>query len=74
MECLDLAFNDQPALGVSLNKANLPLEGEVPVVSPPNVEEVGMGVPSMVDTTPAPPPEQETTIDRVLVSTYVLPL
>ena len=45
VESLDLASNDQPALGVCLNKANTPLEEGVPVASPPNVEEVGMGAP-----------------------------
>ena len=74
MECPDLASNDQPALGISLNKANIPLEREVPVVSPLSVEEVGMGVPSGVVTAPTSSPEQETIADRVLVSTYVPPL
>ena len=39
----DLAFNDQSTLGVCLNEANIPLEGEVPAARPPNAEEVRMG-------------------------------
>ena len=34
----DLASNDQPTLGVCLNEANIPLEGEVPAVIPPSVK------------------------------------
>ena len=77
----DLASNDQSALGVCLNEANIPLEGEVPVVSPPSVEEVGMGAPLGVVIAPAPPPKpigagpsKKRFPDRVIVSTYVPPL
>ena len=52
----DLDSNDQPALGVCLNEENIPLEGEVLVVSPPKVEEVGMGAPSVVVIALASPP------------------
>ena len=51
-----LASNDQPALGVYLNKANTPLEEGVSTASPPNVEDVGMGAPSGVVIAPAPSP------------------
>ena len=54
---LDLASNDQPYLGVYLNEVNIPLEGEAPVVSPLNVEEVRMGAPSGVVITPASLPK-----------------
>ena len=43
LESLDLASNDQPALGVCLNEANTPPKEGVLVASPPNVEEVGIG-------------------------------
>ena len=81
MESLDLASSDQPALGACLNEANTPLEEGVPVVSPPNVEEVRMGAPSGVVTAPTPPPKsigaepsKKRLLDRVLVSMYVSPL
>ena len=77
----DLASNDQTTLGVSLNEANIPLEGEVPVVRPPNVEEVRMGAPSGVVIAPASSPKPTGTgpikkrfPDRVIISTYVPPL
>ena len=73
--------NDQPALGICLNKANMPLDGEVPTVSPPSVEEVGLGAPSGVVIAPTPPPKptsagprKKRLPDRLLVSTYVPPL
>ena len=50
---LNLASNDQPALGVCLKEANIPLEGEVSAVRSLNVEEVRMGAPSWVAITPA---------------------
>ena len=75
-----MASNDQPAYGVYLNEVNIPMEGEVSIVSPLDVEEVGMGAPSGVVITPTSPP-RPTSIgpskkrfpDRVIVSTYVLP-
>ena len=77
----DLASNDQSTLGVCLNKENIPLEGEVPTVSLPNVEEVGMGVPLGVVIAPASPPRltsigpsKKRLLDQVIVSMYVLPL
>ena len=77
----DLASNDQLALGVCLNEENIPLEWEVLVVSPSNVEEVGMGTPSRVVIAPASPPRptgagpsKKRFLDRIIVSTYVLPL
>ena len=77
----DLASNDQSALGVCLNKENMPLEGEVLIVSPSNVEEVGMGALSGVVIAPTSPPRPIGTgpskkrfLDRVIVSTYVPPL
>ena len=67
-------------LGVCLNEANIPLEGEVPTVSLPSVEEVGMGAPSrvVIAITPLPKPtdaepNKKRLLDRVLVSTYVPP-
>ena len=76
-----MASNDQSALGVCLNEANIPLEGEVSAVSPPSVEEVGMGVPSRVVIPPASQPRptsvgpsKKRLPDRVLVSMYVPPL
>ena len=81
MESPNLASKDQLALGVCLNEANTPLEEGVLVASPPNVEEVGMGAPSGVVTALAPSvkstgarPSKKRLPDRVLVSTYVLPL
>ena len=81
MESLDLASSDQLALGACLNEANTPLEEGVPVASPPNVEEVGMGAPLGVVSAPTPPPmsigagpSKKRLPDQVLVSTYVLPL
>ena len=81
VESPDLASNDQLALGVCLDEANIPLEGEVPVVSPPSAEEVGMGAPSRVIIGLAPSPKpigaepsKKRLPDRVLVSTYVLPM
>ena len=81
MESPNLASNDKPALWVSLNVANMPLEWEVPAVSPPSVEEVGMGVPLGVVIALAPPPKptvarpsKKRLPDWVLVSTYVPPL
>ena len=81
MESLDIASNDQLALGVCLNKANTPLEEGVQAVSPPNVEEVGMGAPSRVVTALAPSPKsidagpsKKRLPDQVLVSMYVSPL
>ena len=77
----DLASNDQPALGVCLNEANIPLEGEVPEVSPLNVEEVGIGAPSGVVIALASPPKptgaglsKKRFLDQVIVNTYVPPL
>ena len=81
MESLDLASSDQSALGACLNEANTPLEEGVPVASPPNVKDFGMGAPSRVVTAPTPPPKsigagpsKNRLPDRVLVSTYVSPL
>ena len=81
MESLDLASNDQSALGVCLNEANTPLEEGVQAASPSNVEEVGMGAPSRVVTAPAPLPKSIGTRlskkwlpNQVMVSTYVPPL
>ena len=57
------------------------MEGEVLTVSPPNVEEVGMGAPSGVvialASSPRPTgfgPSKKRFPDRVIVSTYVSPL
>ena len=73
--------NDQPALGVSVNEANTPLEEGVVVASPPSVEEVGMGAPLRVATAPVPSPKptgaspsKKRLPDQVLVSMYVPPL
>ena len=77
----DLASNDQSALGVFLNEANIPLEGEVPAVRPPNVEEVRMSAPSGVVIAPASlprltaaGPSKKRLLDWVIVNTYVPPL
>ena len=76
-----LAFDDQSPLGDCSTKANIPLEGEVPAVSPPCVEKVGMGDPSGVIAAPAPSPKltgagptKKRLPDRVIISTYVPPL
>ena len=81
VESLDLASNDQPALGDCPVEANIPLEEEVPIVNPPSVEEVGMGAPSGVVIAPAPPPKppkakpsKKRLPNQVLVSMYVPPL
>ena len=66
----NLASNDKPALGVCLNEASIPLEEEEPAVSPPSVEKVGTGAPSGVVIAPS----KKRFPDRVIVSTYVLPL
>ena len=77
----DLASNDQPTLGVCLNEANIPLDGEVLVVSPQNVEEFRMGAPLGVVIAPKSPPKstgvgpsKKRFPDWVIVSTYVPPL
>ena len=57
------------------------MEREVAIVSPPNVEEVGLGSPSRVvialASLPRPTgakPSKKRFLDRVIVSTYVPPL
>ena len=57
VESPDLASNDQPTLEVCLNEANMPLEGEVPAMSPTSIEEVGMGAPLGVVISPVPSPK-----------------
>ena len=59
----------------------MPLEGEIPAMSRPSVEEVGMGAPLGVVIALAPPPKptiarpsKKRLPDWVLVSTYVPPL
>ena len=59
----------------------MPLEGEVSAVSPPSVEEVGLGALLGVVSAPAPPPKlpssgpsKKRLPDMVLVSKYVPPL
>ena len=76
----DLASNDQLTLGVCLNEANIPLEGEVLAMIPPSVEEVGMGAPSGVIIALAPPPRpigvgpsMKRFPNWVIVSKYVPP-
>ena len=57
VESPNLASNDQLALGDCPAEVNIPLEGEVPVVNPLSVEEVGMGAPLGVVIAPTPPPK-----------------